>query len=321
MLAPAKPANEQLRLDTLCALNILDTEPEERFDRLTRIARRLFKVPVALVSLVDANRQWFKSAAGLELRETPRDISFCAHAILNDQLFIIPDARNDARFFDNPLVTGPQQVRFYAGCPLRATNGSVLGTFCLLDQAPRQFDPQDQGLLLDLAAVAEQELQAQQLASVDHLTQVANRRGFEAVAGYALGIARRLGTPASLLFFDLNGFKAINDQFGHEEGDKALAFFARTLRGAVRGMDSVGRLGGDEFVVLLMGTPSEESQCVIERLEQLLAEHNRLSQTGYEIRYSVGVVEYEPMRHESVQRLLADADARMYAHKQAQRRP
>src|SRR4051812_22533156 len=123
MLAAPKPENESARVATLRTLRILDTPPEERFDRLTRLARYMFDIPIALVSLVDENRQWFKSCAGLEARETTRDVSFCAHAILNDDILLIPDARADSRFHDNPLVTGEPRIRFYAGQPLAITNG------------------------------------------------------------------------------------------------------------------------------------------------------------------------------------------------------
>ena len=128
--APILP-DEALRLETLRRLSLLDSEAEERFDRLTRMARRVFNVPIALVSLVDEDRQWFKSCAGMELSETPRDISFCGHAILGDGAFVIPDTLQDERFCDNPLVTGPPHVRFYAGCPLRGPGGRKLGSALL----------------------------------------------------------------------------------------------------------------------------------------------------------------------------------------------
>lgn len=136
MPAAPIPNNEPARLATLRALRLLDSPSEERFDRLTRVARRLFKAPIALVSLIDENRQWFKSCIGLNVAETSRDISFCGHAILHDDVLVIPDARNDARFYDNPLVTGAPGIRFYAGQPLTAPNGSKLGTLCVIDTHP-----------------------------------------------------------------------------------------------------------------------------------------------------------------------------------------
>ena len=178
MIKPATPVDEATRVGTLRALDILDTAPEERFDRLTRLAKRLFGVPIALVSLVDTNRQWFKSCDGLGATETPREISFCGHAILSDDILVIPDALLDDRFCDNPLVVDDPHIRFYAGCPLRAPNGSRLGTLCLIDRAPRMFDADELQPLRDLAHMAEQELAAVQLATTDELTQISNRRGF-----------------------------------------------------------------------------------------------------------------------------------------------
>src|SRR5438270_10055720 len=119
MIPPALPADEPERLAALQALHVLDTPPEERFDRITRVARRLFGVPIALISLVDARRQWSKSRQGLDLPEAAREVSFCGHAILGDEVFVVPDARQDPRFAANPLVTSEPHVRFYAGQPLR----------------------------------------------------------------------------------------------------------------------------------------------------------------------------------------------------------
>lgn len=211
MMKPAIPVDEGTRIDALHSLKVLDTPPEERFDRLTRLARRLFGVPIALVSLVDTDRQWFKSCDGLDASETSRDASFCGHAILGDDIFLIPDAARDERFQDNPLVTGEPRIRFYAGCPLTVTNGSKLGTLCIIDRDPREFDDEDLALLKDLARMAEQELAAVQLATMDYLTKLTNRRGFDALSTHALGLCRRLHKPASLLYFDLDKFKPIND--------------------------------------------------------------------------------------------------------------
>jgi len=158
MLEPTLPKDEEMRLATLRGLNILDSPSEERFDRLTRIAQRILEVPIALVSLVDSNRQWFKSRQGLAAMETPRSISFCGHAIHSDEAFVIPDATLDARFADNPLVIGAPCIRFYAGQPLKANNGSRLGTLCLIDTKPSQLSQTDLDLLRDLGALVEIEL-------------------------------------------------------------------------------------------------------------------------------------------------------------------
>ncbi|MBS0364000.1 MAG: GAF domain-containing protein [Proteobacteria bacterium] len=157
----AEPAtDEEARLASLRELRILDTPPEERFDRITRLAAALFDVPTALISLVDENRQWFKSTCGLDAKETPRDESFCAHAVASRDILIVPDALRDDRFADNPVVVGPARVRFYAGHPLFASDGACLGTLCILDRRPRDLDAAALQNLKDLAAIAADELEA-----------------------------------------------------------------------------------------------------------------------------------------------------------------
>lgn len=160
------PDNEQQRLAELRSLRILDTPFEERFDRITRTAAKLFRVPVALISLVDENRQWFKSCQGLDVRETGRNVSFCSHAILADGPLIIEDARRDPRFADNPLVTGKPHVIFYAGQPLSGPGGHKLGTLCLIDHRPRPFTEDERAALRDLAAWVELELGAARMESL-----------------------------------------------------------------------------------------------------------------------------------------------------------
>lgn len=158
MLPPLVPPNEQQRLRALHNLGILDTTAEERLDRLTRVAKAHFKVPIALISLVDADRQWFKSRQGLDAAETPRDVSFCGHAILADEIFNIPDALKDPRFADNPLVTGPPHVRFYAGAPLTIRQGINIGSLCIIDHEPRNFADSEFDVLRDLAQCAAREI-------------------------------------------------------------------------------------------------------------------------------------------------------------------
>ncbi len=158
-MKPAEiPADEDERMAALHELDILDTDPEAVFDRLTRLASRIIDAPIFLISFLDGERNWFKSTHGIELDESPRDISFCGHAIHSDDIMIVPDASADDRFADNPLVTGPFGVRFYAGAPLILGNGHRLGTLCAFDTKPNQLDPEQQEALADLAAVVVDEL-------------------------------------------------------------------------------------------------------------------------------------------------------------------
>jgi two-component system sensor histidine kinase HydH len=153
----AQSPDEPDRIKALHELKILDTPPEERFDRITKVAQIMFDVPIALVSLVDTNRQWFKSCAGLSATETPRSMSFCSHAILNEDVMSIDDATKDERFLDNPLVTGEPKIRFYAGKPIHDPNGKKLGTLCIIDTKPRSFSRADKSVLIDLANWVESE--------------------------------------------------------------------------------------------------------------------------------------------------------------------
>lgn len=159
MIAPEIPANEAARLAFLQSLEILDTVPEEPFERLVRLAKYTLDVPIALVSLVDADRQWFKARIGLGASETPRSISFCGHALKQRGVFYIPDTLADLRFADNPLVTGLPHIRFYAGAPLVMEGGLALGTLCIIDTRPRALDVAQLRVLRDLADCVQGELE------------------------------------------------------------------------------------------------------------------------------------------------------------------
>lgn len=312
MQAPATPANEVERLHVLRALAILDTQAEERFDRLTRIATRMFNVPISLVTLVDSNRQWFKSCMGLQVKETPRDISFCGHAILGNDAFVINDASKDPRFSDNPMVTGVPHIRFYAGQPIRTTHGFKIGTLCLIDSQPREFPASDVEDLTDLACMVENELAAIELATMDDLTDINNRRGFTMLTEKYLNYFTRHHVFASLVFLDLNGFKLINDTYGHDEGDRALQTFGKALKQVGRTSDIFARLGGDEFVVLLANTRQHEAHIYIQRLVTHLDTLRQQQRQPYKISFAQGIVEFDPQLPKSVEQLLLEGDALMY---------
>ncbi len=176
------PSNEKERLDAVMALKILDTSAEERFDRITKMATRIFNVPISTVTIVDSNREWFKSCEGLDNTEGERAISFCGHAMLEDGIFVIPDATKDDRFKDNPMVIGEPYIRFYAGVPLRDYAGNKIGTFCIKDHKPKDLSDDGKQNLKDLAAWVELEMNNSELAKAIQVREQIEKAQDEFVA-------------------------------------------------------------------------------------------------------------------------------------------
>ncbi len=315
MQAPPIPPDEENRLRALRDLRILDTASEERYDRVTRLARRLFQVPIAAISLVDADRQWFKSRQGLDAEQTPREVSFCGHTILTDEVFVIEDAARDIRFFDNPLVAGPPNIRFYAGYPLASEDGYNLGVLCLIDHVPRTLGEDERVLLRDLAAMVQSEFDALKRATTDPLTGLSNRRGFQELSEHALALCGRVKSPCALVYIDLDKFKNINDEFGHAEGDRALIETARMLRDTFRQSDVIARLGGDEFCVLITAADRRRLNQAVYRLVARVRARNRTPGQRYPLALSIGACRWDSQRHQSITDLLHEADERMYEHK------
>ncbi|MGX9219606.1 putative bifunctional diguanylate cyclase/phosphodiesterase [Massilia varians] len=281
MERPRIPLDEAQRLAALHATRLLGSTPEETFDRITRTAARLLGVPIALVSLIDKDRQWFKSRTGLDACETPREISFCGHAILSDEPLVVPDAAQDARFVDNPLVTGDMHLRFYAGVQLYSVDRKKIGTLCVIDSRPRQLGPGELDALRDLARMVEQLVYHRQLAMAaqslserlqdcapapggspasgelawlvahDLLTGLPNRQAMlRAIQGSIAGW-RADGTPALVACINVDRFKRFNETLGHRAGDEILVGLATSLQALLREGDMLARAGSDEFLLLL----------------------------------------------------------------------
>ena len=315
MKTPDIPADEDQRLREVRALNMLDTPAEERFDRLTRLAKRLFDVQISYVGLLEDDRQWFKSVDGMAFTGTARAVSFCGHTILQNEALVIEDAHEDPRFHDNPLVTANPHIRFYAGCPLRTPNGAKVGTFCIIDDKPRTFSAEDRISLRDLASMAEAELLAFQTATSDELTKITNRRGFKTLSEMLLTESVVQRQYACLAFLDLNKFKQINDTFGHQEGDRALVDFAEALKLSFRRSDLFARLGGDEFVVLLSDTRQSDAERRVTAFRQQLEEVIARLDRPYQLSFSSGIVEFDPAAPLTLDQLLTHSDAIMYQNK------
>lgn len=315
MKSPANPENESQRLASLRESGILDAGDPARFDRLTRLARKMFNVPIAMVSLVDEESLVFKSCNGLRYATLPRNISFCGHVILSETPLIVNDAQQDERFSDNPLVAGEPHIRFYAGYPLRLPDGAMVGAFCLLDYQEREFAQEDVVSLQDLAAIVEDEFEAISEATTDSLTGLLNRRGFEHLANFAIASANRRAEPLTLGWLDLDKFKQINDRFGHAEGDIALKEMARLLNKAFRDTDLLVRHGGDEFGILFSDTDESGAWIAMQHLMEEADAWNLASGKPWTLAFSWGVIEFN---HDDITDLsgwLRAADKRMYAMK------
>ncbi len=264
--------SEEQRLRKLQQYNLLDTEREEAFDRITRLVTALLNVPIAAVTLVDRDRQWFKSQEGLKVDETPRDQSFCAHAMIGTQPMVINDARLDPRFSDNPLVTGDPDIRFYVGVPLRSADGTPLGALCAIDTKPRQIEVRELAVLNDLANLTMEQLELRLMATLDGLTGAMRRVAFLGLAFRDLALAQRQRTALSCLMLDADHFKKTNDEFGHAVGDEILVRIVAACKGELRRSDIVGRMGGEEFCIFLPGTEMVDAVEVAERLRKAIAE-------------------------------------------------
>lgn len=307
---------ELQRLQKLHALNILDTPAEQRFDRITRLAKRLFKIPISLVTFIDEDRQWFKSKVGVDITETPREDAFCNQTIQGDEPLIVLDASQDPLFRDNPLVTGMPYIRFYAGYPLKAPSGEKLGSLCVIDDKPRFFSENDSQMLRELGLMVEEEIAANLMLCEDHLTGLLNRRGFEVRARHMLQLCDMQQLTAALVYFDLDNFKLINDREGHQAGDEALKQFAAILQKNFRESDLLGRIGGDEFVALMVNQPNADNQQILQRLKAAVADYNNQVSDTQQLQYSYGIAATLDKDDYELQQLYNRADKAMYQNKQ-----
>ncbi|MFQ2173179.1 PAS domain S-box protein [Aeromonas rivipollensis] len=204
------PPDEAERLHLLHALRILDTPSEEVFDRITRLVARILDVPIALVSLVDTDRQWFKSRIGIDVNETPRELAFCAHAIAQTSPLIVTDTTQDSRFMSNALVTGDPNIRFYAGVPLRSIGGLSIGTLCAIDSKPRQLNPGEVSILVDLAALVSKEMQMREAMLLSHARSEQAIQAMEDVEARFRTIFERAGVGIAMVAPD-GGWLRVND--------------------------------------------------------------------------------------------------------------
>ena len=304
------------RVAALHRLDVLDTAVEEPFEKIVTLVRTVLAVPVATVTLVDRDRQWFKARRGMEQSETPRAVSFCTHTIQQRDPLIIENALADPRFAESPLVVGPPYVRSYAGIPLRTPEGYNVGALCAMDTRPRRFSPADIAILSNFANIVCDELELRLIAQVDHLTGALTRRGFVDQAQREMERTLRYGRASSLIMIDVDHFKRVNDTYGHSIGDQVLKQIASLAETTLRPCDLFGRLGGEEFALLMPETSGAAALVVAERLRNTIAEHPMTLHGGGTIHVtaSFGVAELSASFN-TLTAWLERADTMLYAAK------
>jgi len=334
MLIAEKPNNEQSRLASLRALDVLDSAPESQFNTLVRSAALLTGTPVALLSLIDTSRQWFKANTGLPgVTETSRDVAFCAHTILQDEVLEVPDVRSDPRFAGNPLVTGSAAIRFYAGASICVEDGSRVGALCVLDRRPRKLRPEQLDILRHLAQAAAAALEGrraiQQLretsgemhyhATHDALTGLVNRSEFEVRLRRVLQKVGEDRSEHALLYLDIDQFKLVNDSCGHAIGDQLLQEVGKLFSATIRARDTLARLGGDEFAIILEHCPVEQAQRIAQQICDAMSNF-RFSHDdrSFRVGASIGLVPVDD-RWTTTAAIMQAADASCYAAKEAGR--
>lgn len=263
--------DEAGRLSALHRYKILDTSPEECFDRITQVLQLSLDVPIALISLVDENRQWFKSAHGLDVKETARDISFCTHTVADASPLMVEDTSVDTRFCNNPLVTGDPNIRSYVGVPLVSPDGYAIGTLCAIDTSPRKFDVANINLMASFSELVMHEMELRQRADTDSLTGALNRNAFGSEVQKSISLFKRQKIESALLVFDLDHFKQVNDKFGHAAGDEVLRKISKEVKKIMRPSDVFARIGGEEFAILMTGTARNEPVAAADRYRKTIA--------------------------------------------------
>ncbi len=349
MIRPAKPANEAIRLAQLERYQILDTEPEESYDDLLAIAAGICDTPMGSVSLVAADRQWFKAHRGLPATEMARDDSFCGHAILDpENMLVVTDAYDDPRFHDNPIVRGEPGIRFYAGAPLLGPTGTASGALCVMDRKPRElsaFQRQtmvslsrqvayllemraayrelrhhlserewyEQRLMSHRKMLEEQNAELTTLSHTDALTGLANRRAFNATLTNLIAGALAAASSLSVAIIDVDHFKTVNDGYGHPAGDEMLIAIARTIEAQRGDTGFVARCGGEEFALILPGADLRRAELQCELLRRAVQDLPHYPS----VTVSIGVTAYR--RGDDPATMYARADRSLYEAKKSGR--
>ncbi|TFW17664.1 sensor domain-containing diguanylate cyclase [Duganella callida] len=329
-LITAHSQADHFRLAALHRYHILDTPACEDFSFLTELAAKICGVPYAFISLVDAERVWIKSCAGMQLGELPRGQSYCSLAVQGEAYTEIPDLTRDARTAQMPLTLEAPHMRMYSSVALTSSDGHAIGALCVMDTKTGGLTPEQRGTLVKLGrqVMALIELRANEktleatvrelelLATTDELTGLHNRRSLLHRLKFEVARARRFRSPLSAVMIDLDHFKKVNDDHGHAVGDQVLIQLGRLLRENVRVIDIPGRYGGEELCVILPNTPLDGACKFAEALRQKIeAQVHYAGARPLRITASLGVGAFDHMDINDADALLQQADAALYRAK------
>jgi diguanylate cyclase (GGDEF)-like protein len=318
-IADSSAARESARLQALERYDVLDTAPEGAFDHITRLTKKLFGVPIAIVSFIDGHRQWYKASEGLDVKEVPREQTFCQHVVAGGSSLIVSDAAKHPNFCQHQFVVNNPRIRFYAGIPLKTDDGHSIGVLCIIDTKPREFLPDEVDVMQDLAHIVMGALELRLTANKDSLTGALSRRAFKEEVVYAVTLALRHHHDLSVVAIDLDLFKSVNDTYGHAAGDVMLAKTVQCCVKQLRSTDLIGRLGGEEFAVLLPNTGKADALQLAEKMREAVAyqrvlfQHNVIKLTAS---FGVASLDYDTR---DVDALLERADKALHSAKLAGR--
>lgn len=320
-------------METLSQNVAMPPAVEENLNRITRLAICLLNVPIASVVLLGDGRQWFKAAQGFSMRSAAIRHSFAERLLPGGDMLIVPDITRDGRFARSPLVSALPDIRFYAGVPLYDHDDRCIGVLCAAGREPRQVNVSELQALRDLGALVEHELEisgverrrlalASELTSIrrqaqaDAVTHLLNRDGILASLSRELSGSQRERYGVGLAFVDLDGFKRVNDTYGHEAGDWVLRQVAARMAGALRPYDDAGRYGGDEFLVVASNVTPDVLVTMAERIRQRIG-GAPIAYRGSEITItaSFGLAWSAPRKPTDMQSLIRAADKALYRAK------
>ena len=303
------PADEEQRLRELERSGLLNSPSDQHFERILELARCLFDVPVAVITLAESQRQRFFAKQGTTVQDMPRETALCSHVIAGSEVMVVPDARADARFCNNPLVLEGPQIRFYAGAPLVSGEGHNIGTLCVFSPTPGQASPEQIRQLQLLAELVMREVELRQQAQRCPITGCTNRSSFFAVAHQEFAHALERRQPLALLCFDIDNLRQVNSRWGHSAGDQVLRDCARIAASLLGANDYLGRLGDGEFGVLMVNSEPERAMAVAEAIRQAVSTMAGIhSHSDYQLHISGGLTAQSPLDGDFAQ-MFARADA------------